>query len=176
MKTVKEVTTSQLIEEMLKFDGSQFVNIVTETEPRMRKTNNPYLGRVKKQTRQNYLLGSKYEQRVQNNEKKEGLDVQFKTESSRVGRHLSKVVLYNDKTNTHYLQLEPFTEIVPSEVTFFLDGNEVNEIDMILLQDFIQNSTESQKQVQDKKVFVKCPKFENILEMTMSDTIYKVVN
>lgn len=176
MKNVKEtveVTKDQLLEILKGIDSSQFVNVVTVTEPKMRKTNNPYFGKVFKRTKRNYLVGNDYEKRVQNNEKKEGLEGNFQTEYSRVGEHISKCVLFNESKNTYYFQVETFEEVKPTDTEFFLDDGEI--IDQTLLMDFLQFSSSSKKQVQDRKVTVQCPKVDNIKEITIQETKYRVV-
>ena len=170
--TTIEMTRPQLIEEMMKIEKSTFVNVVTVTVPAMNKKNNPYFGLITKKTKRNYLMGNDYETRVQNNEKKEGLEGFFQTQQSNVGVHVSKCVLFNEKLNTHYLQLEPFEEIKPTDVEFYFEGN---PIDKRLFQDFLKTSKPSEKQVQEKKVLIQCPKFDSIVEISFDKRKITVV-
>ncbi len=52
--------------------GSQFVSIIANTEPRMRKTNNPYIGRVRKIARVNGIVNFHYDEGVLRRLEKEG--------------------------------------------------------------------------------------------------------
>jgi hypothetical protein len=135
----------------------------------MNKTNNPYYNKVVKRSKCNYSLGVNYENRVNNNYTKEGIESTFETEKPSGKTHISKCLLVSDKDNSvHYVMLERFDEIKPTN-EFIFEGN---EIDKQLFQDYMVKYTESQKQEQDRKVMVITPKIENIKEMSINGTKY----
>ena len=95
----------------------------------------------------------------------------FQTEFSRVGVHVSKCVLFNEKLNTFYLQMERFEEVKPIETEYIHNDN---PIDKMLFEDFMVKSSPSQKQQQDKKVMVLSPKIDNIKELSLNGIRYIV--
>jgi hypothetical protein len=151
---------------------STFVHLLTETPVRMNKTGNPYFGRVTKVSSCNYLIGNGYEGRVHINYGKEGLNPEtFKVEENKVGEHLSKVVLFNEKLNRHYLQVERFDEIKP-KVMYLCDGI---EIDFETIKPYMIFPKKSDKQEQERYVSFISFNLENIKEITLNGTKYKVV-
>lgn len=148
-------------------------NIVLETPLRMNKKGNPYFGKVMKRSSCNYLVGMVYENRVNNNELKEGLEGDFKTESLKGKKHVNQVVLIDKETeSTHYVMVERFFEIKP-QVTYTFEGN---SIEKVMFQDFMIKYQENHKQQQDRKVMVMTPKVENIKEFTLNGNYYVVVD
>lgn len=172
-KQVIKVTKQQLIEKLMTIEKSTFVGVTMETNVRMNKKNNPFHDKIVKRTKRNFHLGNDYENRVNNNEKKEGLEGSFVTEESKVGVHVSKCVLYNEKKDTYYVQLEPFKEIKPNEVVYTMDGEIIDEI---LFKDFLVKVSESKKQTQDRKVFIQCPKIDSIKKMNFEGVSYVVTD
>ena len=118
IKTPITISQIELINLLMEVEKSTFINIVSETVVTMNKTNNPYFGLVVKHNSSNYLIGNDYESRVITNEKKEGLDGNFKTQENWFD-HVSKcVVVKKSDRNKHYLMVERFDEIKPiSHVT-----------------------------------------------------------
>ena len=88
MKDTITISQQELLTILNDVEKSTFVNLVIETEVRMRKTNNPYFGRVIKRSKCNYLIGNEYESRVQSNEVKEGMEGTFQSEPPK-GKQLS---------------------------------------------------------------------------------------
>ena len=58
------ITYAQLVQLMLGVTHATPIGIVTRTEPKMRKTNNPYHGRILKVTEANVFANCNYEDRV----------------------------------------------------------------------------------------------------------------
>ena len=175
MKTTSEekigVTVSQLVSILVSVSSSTFVNLFIETEPRMNKRGNPFFGRVKKITSGNYLIGCDYEQRVQNNEQREGIEPTFEASENKVGYHIGKCVLHNDNTGKDYLFYERFDE-TPPQVQFTCDGD---VIEKQLFEDYLVKSSGYSNQGLDRTVKVQSVKIENIKEMTLNGVRYEVV-
>jgi hypothetical protein len=136
----------------------------------MNKRNNPYYDKVVKRSKCNYLIGNDYEKRVNNNYTKEELNPTFQSEECKVGNHISKCVLFNERSNSHYLMVERFDEIKP-QVDYTFEGN---EIDKQVFQDYMTKVYESQKQEQERKVKVITFKMENIKEVSLEGNHYIV--
>jgi hypothetical protein len=110
---------------------------------------------------------------VNNNEIKEGLEGDFKTESLKGKKHVNKVVLIDKETESvHYVMVERFFEVKP-QVSYTFEGN---SIEKVMFQDFMIKYQENHKQQQDRKVMVLTPKVENIKEFTLEGNYYVVVD
>jgi len=174
MKRRKKMKTQKVNHDDLLFilnqqDKGTFVNILSETIVRMTKTDNPYYGKVVKRSKCNYLLGSEYEDRVGSNGKKEGLDMsKWKVKENKVGKHISKCVLFNKKLNTYYVSVERFDEIQP-QVEYTFEGN---PIDKHLFDSYMTKVYQNKSQPQSRKVKPLSFKLDSIKEMTLNGTRY----
>lgn len=170
-KTLKAITVSELIEVLTKLEKPTFANILTETTVRMNKTKNPYYGLITKYTSTNILLCTEYEKRVNNNLEKEEKETNFIAQSNKVGKHVGKCLLYNDKTEKFYLQYERFNEIKP-KVSYTFNGQ---NIEKSIFEAFLPPIYESKTQEQlDKKVLILSVTLNNIKEITIDKVKYIV--
>lgn len=168
MKT-QNVNHEEFLSILNEQDKGTFVNILSETIVRMTKTDNLYYGKVVKRSKCNYLLSSEYEDRVGGNGKKEGLDMsEWKVKENKVGKHISKCVLFNEKLNTYYVSVERFDEIKP-QVEYTFEGN---PIDKHLFESFMTKVYENKSQPQERKVKPLSFKLDSIKEMTLNGTRY----
>lgn len=170
-KLSNNITKVEMLEILSRVEKSTFINLVTETKVRMNKTNNPYFERVMKRSKSNFLIGNDYETRVQTNEGKEGLTPDFVSQENKVGYHVSKCVLFNEKTQQHYLQVERFDEIKP-QVEYVFEGN---GIDKMLFNDYMVKVSESSRQEQERKVMVLSYKLDSIRELSLNGQHYIVL-
>ena len=166
-----KVSVSEMVSVLNEVKNQTTINLVMLTDVRMNKTNNPYFGQVKKLTECRYHIGVDYEKRVNNNEKKEGMEGTFESLKPSGKTHISKCVLVDDKTGTkHYLMVERFDEIKP-KVEFFHNGN---TIDKMLFEDFLVKTSDNSRQEQQRKVNVFTVGIENIKEMSLNGVHYVV--
>jgi hypothetical protein len=169
--SIVDILIVDLIILLNKVTKSTFVHLLTETSPRMNKTGNPYYGRVTKVSSCNYLIGNEYESRVIINNEKEGINPSyFVVDPNKVGDHVSKVVLFNEKLNRYYLQVERFDETKP-KVQYLCDGE---PIDIETLRPFLVTPKKSDKQEQERYVSFISFNLENIKEITLNGTKYRV--
>lgn len=165
-----KIDRNELLTLLSNVEKSTFVNLVTETKLRMNKRNNPYYDKVIKKSKCNFLIGNDYETRVQGNESKEGLTPDFVSMENKVGNHISKCVLFNEKTQSHYLMVERFDEIKP-KVEYIFEGN---QIDKMLFNDYMVKVSESSRQEQERKVMVLSYKLDSIKELSLNGQKYIV--
>ena len=165
-----KITKNEMLEILSQVEKSTFINLVTETKVRMNKKGNPYFDKVIKRSKSNFLIGNDYETRVRTNEGKEGLTPDFQSEENKVGNHISKCVLFNEKTQSHYLMVERFDEIKP-QVEYICEGN---PIEKTLFKDYMTKVYESQKQEQERKVMVISYKLDSIKEFSLNGNKYEV--
>ena len=71
------VTTRELRDLLAAVKGAQPATIVTETEPKMRKTGNPYVGRITKISTANVFINFVYANAVNNQQLREGKEANF---------------------------------------------------------------------------------------------------
>lgn len=169
-KETKVINETEMLTILMNVEKSTFINIVSKTKVRMKKTNNPYFDKVFKVNKCNYLIGNEYESRVNNNDLKEGGEGTFKSEENKVGNHVTKCVLFNEKLNTYYLQVERFVEIKPN-VTYIFEGN---EIDKTLFESYLNKVSESSRQPQERKVLPQTFMLSSINEFTLGGTHYVI--
>lgn len=168
-----EITKGQLVGILNQVNVPTFTNVLMKTPVRMNKTGNPYFGQIVKITKGNYLIGSDYEKRVNNNYEKEGMERTFVVEPPKGKEHISKCVLVDTKTRTtHYLMMERFDEIHPKVEYQMIDGT---SIEKQLFESFLVKVSENQKQEQERKVLPLTPKISNILEITLNGVKYEVL-
>jgi hypothetical protein len=171
METIKKQLNDEILLNLLAgIEKPTFVHLVTETEPKMNKRNNPFYGRVKKLTKRNYFIASEFEERVTGNDKKEGGNADFKAQSMKGLKHLSKVVLQSLKeAQKLYARVEFFDEI-KAEYTYSVDGIET---DRRLIDAYIVKSTNKySNQPQERKVKVLNFEFKNIKQISIDGEIY----
>ena len=166
----EKLTPEELVVVLNQIDRPTFVSMDTQTKVRMRKTNNPYHDKVYKVKSGRYLIGSDYEGRVVNNDKKEGGEGQFQSQESRVGVHISKCVLFNEKYNRYYLSHERFDEVKP-KVSYTFEGN---DIDRELFESFVSQSSNYSNQPQDRKVKWMSVDINNIKSISIMGNVYEV--
>jgi hypothetical protein len=167
-----EITLNELLNVLNTINKPTFIHIVMETPVRMNKTGNPFFGQVIKRTSGNYLIGTDYEQRVNNNSEKEGLDRSFVVEPPKGKRHISKCVLIDTKTESvHYLMMERFDEIHPSVEYHLVNGD---PIEKTLFESYMVKVYESTKQEQERKVTPITPKLSNIRQFSIDGMKYEI--
>jgi len=168
---MKTISVKQLIEILLQVTTHQFINMVTVTPVRMNKRGNPYYGEVFKAKNGNYMIGTDYEKRVNVNLSKEGQDKDFVASKNNVGDHVSKVLLYNDKTKKFYLQYERFDNS-KIETTYLYKGN---TIEKSAFESFMPSTNNYSNQGLDRTVNVMSVTVNNIKKITVNGETYLVV-
>jgi len=170
------VNYRQLVNVLMLVERGTFCNLVSNTVPTMRKTNNPFVGRVRKINSVNYYLGGNYQKRVNVNMEKEGIERNFVSQKPKGKTHVSECVLLDDKTGlVHYCMVERFDEIKTNPV-YMLDGVEMSNEQKTEMFSFFPPRYEVKSQSQEKKVFVITPKVENIQSITIDHKKYILVD
>ena len=176
----QEVTINQmeLISILNTIENPTFTYIVSETIVKLNKEKtregikefNPYHNQVTKLKKGRFLIGSDYEKRVQGNDIKEGGEGTFKSQESKVGVHISKCVLFNEKLNKYYLSHERFPEVKPKS-EFIFEGN---TIDKMIFDKWISDSGNYENQPQERKVEWTTLTLSNIKEISLNGTKYLI--
>ena len=126
--------------------GQMGINCTYRTEPKMRKTNNPYFGRVEKQTTAtNARFGVDYENAVNGKLEKEGLTADFIKGASMTDYVNAFINESHDKTK-HYLKLGGNSS-TKFHSEYFVDGRKATDAELAEIETFLQVSKPSQKQI-----------------------------
>ena len=146
--------------------GVTFASIVTESIPDMRKTDNPFFGKVKKTSRFVAIIGNwSYENSVKNQFEREGLDVQdIEIKPRKWGSRIRGTSIVEHK-GSYYLEakIEKYLE------SHYFDDNG-NTIDKQLLTPYLKTRSDESSTQSDleKKVILRDIKFESIKEITFN--------
>lgn len=163
--------------------GTFGISLITVTVPKMRKTNNPYFGRVHKASYMtNVALGYDYENSVNNRLDRKGIEADFQAEKPK-GKSWCEYpyILQADKdASIKYLRctIRPNTK---AKSVFILDGKIVTD-DAIEAQikSFIQTSSTSKKQSESglddaEQVIVRDYKLDGVIYLGQGDKSFNRV-
>lgn len=161
--------------------GTFGITVTTVTEPKMKKTNNPYYGRVKKLTiLTNVALGYDYENTANNRLERNGLTPCFKAQKSN-GKTWEEYpyILKSDKdASVKYLRCT-MRQNTKVENHYILDGIFIkNEKTISEIKSFIQASGTSKKQAEcglddENQVIVRDFKLENIIALKQGEKYFQ---
>ena len=170
---VKQISRTQLIQMLHEIDaaGSTFFEVWTKTVPNMRKTDNPFIGRVFKYTETNCQAGWIYENSVNLQRAREEIDAEFVVQPRKWGVHLlntetkktSKILIgHTNKAGTYneYAHLRPLS--VKSVEYKWDDGNPLTDVEVAELKTFLIVRSKSQTQETDKEILVTDYNINNI--------------
>lgn len=152
----------------------------TSTEPKMRKTNNPFYGRVRKVSRVvNSALGYDYETYVNARLERADLPSEFKASPLPWGEWVEGyegiVISHKGKT---YLRMTilPNTTAKP---TYMVDGRVATDEELAVIKTFLQEPSYSNKQAacglveQSAQVSVRAYAVENIISIKQGEVEYE---
>lgn len=182
-----QIDTNSLANLLRNVRAATIVGLSARTVPAMRKTDNPYFGRVVKLTRLTAVIGANYASAVNRRRVKEAAlsgrsEVQHFEESPRTwGRHarstsrttdgrrrLSPLILYRGK---RYLQLQRQT-VLQVEYRYAATGRPLaaEKIDP-----FLKANNPGRRQQLRKPVICREYTLENILQFRMKGKIYEII-
>lgn len=157
------------------------VEILTETEPAMRKTNNPFMGRVTKVTHYiDAILGVDYQNTVNRRLAKNGLEANYKSETPKGKKHFNDFFYQslNDE-DVFYLKIGIYKNTITSS-TYFVDGHEATQSELEHLKTFLQTKSNNVQKQQDaglaneQQYHIVAPKVSNVVKIWKSkQTIYQ---
>lgn len=177
--TTTTATIASFVETLTK--GTFGIVMLTATIPTMRKTNNPYMGRVLKVSyRTNVALGWDYKSTIEGRAEKLGIDTPYEVEKPKGKTWLVPPFILQSDKDARQLYLRTYTRNNSTTKSIFvLDGNIVtNEVTIEHIKSFMQAHTECKKQteyglVEDKdKVNPLDYKVEGILYIRQGNKVY----
>ena len=160
-KKVNEKAIEKL-EEVLA-DKVRFISFESQTEPKMRKTNNPYFGTVVKVTKAVVQTERDYENAVNNQLKKEGKEPNFVAVAPSGRHHITKLLTAkNDDEKQLYVNIFYFNNPKARIKVKYIDTITGKEIDKALLAPFMPKASEAEQGGVDKKIIIRTYKIEAI--------------
>jgi hypothetical protein len=174
--TMPTLTRSALVDAIQNRRGAFPLTIVAETEPAMRKTDNPYVGTTKI-ARVNGFCGADYENGVLRRRSAEGVHEPWEALPRKWGQRVARdngsltgLVRHVNKDGIERWYVELFVgKSLQHEYRFngaVLDGN--------LLHPFMPQRREGERQGLEKPVIVRDYAVDNIQQVTMDGTTYDI--
>ena len=157
--------------------GSKGITIEMIAEPKMRKTNNPYINRVMKRTTFIHpYLGCKYESMVNRQGARQGIDDTFKADSIKWATNLNAYFIEHNGTKDMYLKVGVCSDTIVKSY-YLVDGREATADEVEQIQSFMQPSGDSQKQLAygieaEKQVKWRTINMENIVSIRQGAKTY----
>lgn len=168
MKT--KVTTSEIVSIIQRtVKGTMAVSVDAVTVPDMRKTGNPYIGRVLKHCTMNGLIGFDYENAVNNQAKREGLAGEREAKPRQWGV-LTPDRLFVTHKGSYYLQMKVQSA---SDPVYFLDGKEI-AVETIKGFMPVKKASSTQEGL-EKEVIVRDVKLENVKGIRFNGADYEIL-
>lgn len=170
---MQNITQNQLVGLLTNLRGNTFVSIIAQTDPRMRKTGNPFLGAVKVTETGGQMNGADYENAV--NKRLDGGG--FKAADRRWGSYVAntggKVVENKGKL---YLSLR-FRRNSTVKTQFFFEGEEIARE---TLSPWLPTPPVSRRQSEaglneEDHVICRDYGFDSILQITVGGETYRMV-
>lgn len=160
------IVQAQLVNYLTAIKGAVIVTLTTETEPAMRKTDNPFVGTVKR-SRVNGVINWSYEKSVNRQRGREELGADFVAEPRKWGERLpcSPLVAHKDKL---YLELKVERSL---DHSYWFNGREVAESD---LKPFFPVKKEGARQGVTKAIILRDYALDSIRSITVGGETYTI--
>jgi hypothetical protein len=169
----KAVTVQELAEILKKHcKGATFASAIIDTEPKMRKTDNPYYGRVRKINRISGILNFNYDEGVRRRLEKEGKNPdEFVGGSSwhkpvTVDGKFTPLAAHKDNPDQLYLRVAVQHTDKPE---YFFDGK---PIDKKQIESFIPERSHYQNQNLEEPYRFIAPSLNNVREINIGGEKY----
>lgn len=173
-----KLTKDQLVATLSAIKGSTFMTLETNTVPEMRKTGNPFVGRVKKHTKINVTFGANYENAVNRQAEREENENagEFKSLKLAYGKWLVPHKLIEHKGAVQVrVMCNPHMK---PEVAYSLDGHPVNPSEMEAIKAFMPEKKTSARQEEfgiEREVVPRNYSLDSIEAVTVNGTRYEIV-
>lgn len=151
------------------------VQVVTFTEPRMRKTNNPYLGRVRKVANYTHIaLGTDYKRTVENRMEKLGIEGGYEVEKAKGMHRYNDFFMQSDKDENQFYLNIIFDRSEKSHVEryYMVDGRLATKEEENEIKGFEYERKECEKQNNAglsgrEEVKIIRPKLQNVIKIVL---------
>jgi len=156
------------------------INLTTQVEAKMVKTSkvdgsiNPYWAEgITKESTKTLLPVFNYTARVEKNMSKEGVEGNHELGVLSGKKHIGKCLLSNLDETKHYIMVEQFSEVAPSETIYRHNGVEIPKS---AVEKWITKPSNAYgSQGQERKVQVITPTLSNIKRITLGGNRYEIM-
>lgn len=163
MKAINQATLESMLADVR---GATFATIITNTDPKLKKTGNT-LGTVRKVSRVNVTLGFQYANAVNRQRTREGSEADFEASPRQWGKKISPMMV--EHKGKLYLE----TKVEKSLGYTFQDASG-KEIDSKLVEPFLPVRSRSDRQETEKEILVRDYALESIVGITFKGEDYVV--
>jgi len=140
------ITKEQLLNGIRSLPKAAIITLTAEIDPDLKKTNNPYYGRIKKVITINCSLGMDYEASVNRQRERENKETDFIVEHHRWADFVENALVENRNTGEFALRVIEHKRISEQ---YYLDNE---PIDKVVLQPFMKSRKPSTKQGTEKPI------------------------
>jgi len=163
---MKIITKHELIDRINEVKGTTFISVDIASEPRMRKTGNPYLGATKHVSLSG-AINHDYENSVNKQLAREGKEADFEVKKRSWGEHVDNWVVHKDK---YYL---PIKIEGSSDATYVYEGELVDNDE---LKPFLYESKKPKTQDDVvKEIIVRDVKIDSIKRIRAFGEEFEIV-
>ena len=155
------------------------VQVVTFTEPRMRKTNNPFLGRVRKVANYTHIaLGTDYKRTIESRMEKLGIEGEYNVEKAKGMHRYNDFFMQSDKDENQFYLNIIFDRSMESHVEsyYMIDGRLANEEEVEGIKGFLYEQGDCKKQNDAglsgrEEVKIIRPKLQNVIKIVLGERV-----
>ena len=154
--------------------GTFGIQMVSVTEPKMNKRNNPYYGRVQKITYMlNVMLGYNYENVVNNQLAREGKVANFVADAPK-GREwdMFPYILKSTSDSEQMYLRTTMGKVTKVKSIYIIDGKIASDNEVIAIKSFMPKSNGNTNQGTDVEIVVRDFKLENIVLLKQGNKEY----
>lgn len=168
--SVRKVNQVQLRKNLEKKKGARIVSFIAETVPDMRKTGNPFIGKVKKVSHVNGLINWIYSNAVNRQREREEKVPDFVPLRRSWGERLRGRPFVAHKGRL-YLEVKVQKSI---KHEYFIDGKPATEQEQEEIKSFLSKKEEGTRQQLDNPVILRDYKLENIKQVSIDNHLLVV--
>ena len=177
------ITIADLKAKIAERKGATAVQVVTTTQPKMRKTNNPFYGRVRRIAARSGMLNANYENAVNHQRAREDHPEAGEFNANALwngkGEHVSPSIVRHTVNGEEYLVFYPTRTTedgkpIANQDLWLLDGNPVDGETLEQIKSFLCESGKSKRQETDKQISWRTIKLENVSQVTMGGELLEI--
>ena len=174
-RKAKKTTLVQLINIISELAEGKYTKgfLIMASEPEMRKTGNPFIGRIKKVSGWAFDLNADYQRKVNLQREREGLEMNFEALPT-YAEPINKIV-YRHKVQREKLYMSVYPTTNMGQFTEWLvDGRNATEIEIAQIKSFLPVKSTSSRQGVEKKIEIRRPLLTNIFLLSLAGKRYFV--
>ena len=172
-----KITTAFFINLLAELSEGRYTKgyVIMASEPSgVRKTNNPFVGRVKKISGWGFDLNADYSRKVNLQLQREGKEMDFEALPT-YAEPVNKIV-YRHKTDSSKLYMSVFPQPnFGTFVTYYVDNKIATAEQEAQILSFLPAKNDSSRQGTEKKIEIRRPLISNILSISLAGEKYELI-